>query len=239
MDHNSNNNFKSGRNLLARMLLLAIYWCYLFALILKRNSLFLCVYVEWFYNLQNPLQRMRAGSIILIVDHVVKRLCSLFIWSHRSHRTVLPRPIRMSGSLPVVWVAAPLFKRLDSLLLMGERHHHHSRRASEAWQSLSVWMSTHERKSLFSLRSSEPLKNQRVGLIFSLPVCDKHFTDDRFLNLGSTQSRTRPDPDPEMKSGSVPSSPLGSATNLGTSKSTNISLCCFSVRGYLVNLLTC
>ena len=117
---------------------------------------------------------------------------------------------------------------------MGERHH--SQRVSEAWQSLSVWMSTHERKSLFSLRSSEPLKNQRVGLIFSLPVCDKHFTDDRFLNLGSTQSRTRPDPDPEMKSGSVPSL-LGSATNLGTSKSTNISLRCFSVCGYLVNLL--
>ena len=98
---------------------------------------------------------MRAGSIILIVDHVVKRLCSLFILSHRSHRTVLPRPIRMSCSLPVVWVAAPLFKRLDSLLLMGERHHHHSRRASEAWQSLSVWIWT--QKFIFSsfIRGSE------------------------------------------------------------------------------------
>ena len=70
----------------------------------------------------------------------------------------------------------------------------------------------------------------------SPPVSDKHFTDDRFLNLGSTQSRTRPDPDPEIKSGSVPSL-LGSATNLETTKSTNISLRCFSVCGYLVNLL--
>ena len=88
----------------------------------------------------------------------------------------------------------PLFKRVYSLLLMGERHHHHSRRASEAWQSLSVWMSTHERKSLFSLRSSEPLKNQRVGWIFfwSFSACLRQTFHRRPLPQPGVN--TEPDP---------------------------------------------
>ena len=43
-------------------------------------------------------------------------------------------------------------------------------------------------KVYFPLRSHEPLKNQRVGLIFSgvaPPIRDKHFTDDRFLKLNT------------------------------------------------------
>ena len=178
---------------------------------------------------------MRAGSIILIVDHVVKRLCSLFIWSHRSHRTVLPRPIRRPGSRPV-WVAAPSFKRVYSLLLMGERHHHHSRRASEAWQSLSVWMST--QKSIFSsfIRASE----EPAGwLDFFLEFLRQSATNISPTIASSTWGQHRAGPALTLTLKSSPDQYQVSSAQLQTSGQVGqlIYLCVAFL--YVVTLLTC
>ncbi|KAF4114136.1 uncharacterized protein LOC131539617 [Onychostoma macrolepis] len=88
--------------------------------------------------------------------------------------------------------------------------------------SCSVFGCTNEHRSIFLVPSSELRKKQWVNCIYSgnaptqlpkvLYVCAKHFTDDRFLNLG--QYRAGLAERLKIKSGSVPTL-LGSATNLG------------------------